>query len=82
MKDTTPEVAELFRKRPMALSGELRLKIGCSRHETARRIVIASLRPQNPNIGQTELSQARSLRFSGKDFEPETVKKILQGLST
>ena len=80
MKDTTPEIAELFHRRLMALSGEERLKMGCSMHETARRLVLASLKTQNPLASQTELRQALFLRFYGKDFEPETIEKILQGL--
>lgn len=81
MKDTAPQVAELFRNRLMALSGEERLKMGCSMHETARRLVIASLKAQNPKISKAELRKALFLRFYEKDLAPETVRKILLTLS-
>ncbi len=80
MKDTAPEVAELFRNRLMALSGEERLKMGCSMHETARRLVIASLRARNPFVNRSELRKALFLRFYEKDLDPETVRKILLSL--
>ncbi|MDI6761175.1 MAG: hypothetical protein QMD05_10160 [Candidatus Brocadiaceae bacterium] len=80
MKDTAPEVAQLFHNRLMALSGEERLKMGCSMYDTARRLVIASLKAQNPHISPTELRKALFLRLYGKDFEPETITKILTAL--
>lgn len=80
MKDTTPEVAQLFHNRLMALSGEERLKMGCSMFGMARRLVIASLKAQDPRISPTELRKALFLRLYGKDFEPETIKKILGAL--
>ncbi|MFN3466373.1 MAG: hypothetical protein ACK4WF_01565 [Candidatus Brocadiales bacterium] len=80
MKDTSPEVAELFHRRLMAISGEERLKMGCSMHETARRLVLASLKAQNPLASKAELRQALFLRFYGKDFEPETTEKIFRFL--
>jgi hypothetical protein len=82
MKDTTPEVAELFHRRLMAISGEERLKMGCSMHETAWRLVSASLKAQNPLASRAELRQALFLRFYGGDFDPETIEKILQALGT
>jgi len=80
MKDTAPEVAELFHNRLMALSGEKRLKMGCSMYETARRLVLASLKAQDPHISPTELRKALFLRLYGRDFEPETITKILTAL--
>lgn len=79
-RDTDAEVAQLFHNRLMALSGEERLKMGCSMYGTARRLIIASLKAQDPRISPTELRKVLFLRLYGKDFEPETIKKILTAL--
>jgi hypothetical protein len=43
MTDTSPEVAELYRQKIMALSGEERFLMGVRMFETARAMVLASL---------------------------------------
>lgn len=80
MKDTTPEMEERFRQMLMARSPEERLKMGCSMHETARRLVIASLLQGNPNATPADLRRGLFLRFYGHEFGPEETARILEAL--
>jgi hypothetical protein len=43
MTDTSPEIAELVRKKMMARSGEERFLMGCRSFDAAREMVLASL---------------------------------------
>lgn len=80
MNDTSPEMEQRFREMLMARSGEERLKMACSMHETARHLVIASLLQENPNATPEELRRGLFLRFYGQDFSPEESERILTAL--
>ena len=80
MKDTSPQMEERFRQMLMARSPVERLKMACSMHETARRLVISSLLQANPNATPAELRRGLFLRFYGHEFSPEETKRILASL--
>ena len=81
MKDTSIEMEQRFRSMMLARSGEDRLKMGCSMHETAQALVIASLKEKTPNLTREELRRTLFLRFYGGDFDKKTAEKILATLT-
>ena len=81
MKDTPIEMDQRFRSMILARSGEERLKMGCSMHETAQALVIASLKEKTPNLTREELRRGLFLRFYGGDFDKKTAEKILATLA-
>ncbi len=48
MKDPSIEMEQRSRRMILAWSGEDRLKMGCSMHETAQALVRASLKEKTP----------------------------------
>lgn len=80
MNDTSPEMERRFREMLISRSPEDRLKMACSMHETARRLVIASLLQQNPNATPADLRRGLFLRFYADDFSPEETGRILAAL--
>ena len=76
MKDTSPEMERKFRKMLLELSGEKRLKMGCSMHATSRALVKANISKKD----RIAVNRALFLRFYGDEFEPEKRKKILRAL--
>jgi hypothetical protein len=63
MTDTPPEIAELVRKKLMALSGEERFLMGVRSFDAARAIVLASL---PPGLSQAELKHQLFQRIYGQ----------------
>ena len=80
MKDTSIEMEQRFRSMILARSGEDRLKMGCSMHETAQALVIASLKEKTPNLTREELRRALFLRFYRGDFDKDMSEEILATL--
>ena len=78
MKDTSPEIEQRYREMLLQRSGEERLKMGCSMHETAKALVRASIVEKSPNISPADLRKALFLRFYDNDFDPETRERILR----
>ena len=81
MKDTSIEMEQRFRSMILARSGEDRLKMGCSMHETAQALVIASLKEKTPDLTREDLRRAIFLRFYGGDFDKKTSEKIMAALA-
>ena len=81
MKDTSIEMEQRFRSMILARSGEDRLKMGCSMHETAQALVIASLKEKTPNLAREDLRRGLFFRFYGGDFDKDTSEKILATLA-
>ena len=81
MKDTSIEMEQRFRSMILARSGEDRLKMGCSMHETAQAFVIASLKEKTPNLTREDLRRAIFLRFFEGDFDKDTSEKIMATLA-
>jgi hypothetical protein len=80
MNDTPPEVDELYRAMLMRRTGEERLIMGCAMRDTARALVEASLREQNPLATEAEIRKGVFLRFYGHEFDPPTRDKILAAI--
>ena len=72
MRDTPIEFQELMQRRIMERSAIDRLRMCCDMHDTAKRIVEASL----PELSGLALKIAVFDRFYGHDFDDETKKRI------
>ena len=82
MKDTLPHMEKLYRDLIMNRSGAERLKMGCSMHTTAQKIVKASILAKEPLADSTPIRRKLFLRFYEHDFNSKTRDKILQALET
>ncbi|WP_413935520.1 hypothetical protein [Nitrospira sp. BLG_1] len=80
MNDTPPEVEERYRAMLMQRTGEERLIMGCAMRDTARKLVEASLRVQNPSATEAEIRKGLFLRFYGHEFDAPTCDKILASI--
>jgi hypothetical protein len=78
MKDTSPEVEEVYNKMIMEKTGEERLKMGFSMFDFARKQAIASIKKDHPDSDKEELRKKLFLRFYGGDFSQEELRKIIQ----
>jgi hypothetical protein len=77
MKDTIPEIDRRFRAMLLARSGEERLKMGCSMHQAAQRLVRASVLARNPQATPVDVRRALVLRFYGRDLSPDQLRAVL-----
>lgn len=82
MKDTSPEMEELFRKKVMARTGVERLKMGCSMFDTAKELIHASFRNQGIPLAGPEYREKLFLRTYGTDFDDDTLTKIVLHLKS
>lgn len=73
MKDTPPEVENLFRRMIMRRGPLDRLEMGLDMYDAARSIVLASLR----EAGGEDLPARLFLRFHAGDFGPEQRERIV-----
>ncbi len=78
--DTPPEVEERYRTMLMQRTGEERLIMGCAMRDTARKLVEASLREQNPLATEADIRKGVFLRFYGHEFDAPTCDKILASI--
>ena len=82
MKDTSPEMDARYRDMLMQRSGEERLKMGCAMRETARALVEASIREQDPQATPEAVRKGFFLRFYGHEFDVESREKILTAIES
>ncbi len=82
MNDTNPEIATLYRNMIMRKSGEERLLIGCSMYDTARKIVLNSIRNNHPEITNTEIKKEIFLRFYGLEFNLAEKELLLSKITS
>ena len=82
MKDTPPEMDARYRAMLMQRSGEERLKMGCAMRDTARALVDASIREQDPQATPETVRKALFLRFYGHEFDAECRAKILTAIES
>jgi uncharacterized protein YneF (UPF0154 family) len=80
MKDTNPVIEEMFFNMMMAKSGAERLRMGFGMYEMARKIVIASILKDNPEISEKEIKVSLFNRFYGNDLSPDIRKKFIEKL--
>jgi len=82
MKDTPPEMEVRYRDMLLQLSGEERLKMGCAMRETARTLIEASIREQDPQATPEAVRKGLFLRFYGHEFDVESRAKILAAIES
>ena len=82
MKDTPPEMDARYRDMLMQRSGEERLKMGCAMRETARALVEASIREQDPQAAPEAVRKGLFLRFYGHEFDADSRAKILAAIES
>jgi hypothetical protein len=78
MDDTTPAFREFHRREMMKLSPDERLRIGSEMHDSARRIVLASL---PGGMSEEERMYALFLRFYSRDFDEAAKSAIRRALA-
>jgi hypothetical protein len=77
MNDTSPEMDARYRDMLMQPSGEERLIMGCTMRDTARMLVEASIREQDPQATPETIRKRLFLRFYGHEFDAESRARIL-----
>ena len=82
MKDTAPEMDARYRAMLMQRSGEERLMMGCAMRETARALVEASIREQDPQATPEAVRKGLFLRFYGHEFDAESCAKIFAAIES
>ena len=82
MKDTAPEMDARYRAMLMQRSGEERLMMGCAMRETARGLVEASIREQDPQATPEAVRKGLFLRFYGHEFDAESRAKIIAAIES
>jgi len=80
MNDTHPDIAVRFQNLMMRKSGEQRLRMGCSMHDTAKQIVRSAIYNSHPEITDAEMKREIFLRFYGQDFSQTDKERILSTL--
>ena len=78
--DTPPAMDEQCRAMLLQRTGEERLIMGCAMRDTARALVEASLRGQNPTATEAEIRKGVFLRLYGYEFDTPTRDKILAAI--
>ena len=81
MKDTGPEIEEIFFNMMMAKSGEERLKMGFNMYEMSRKIVIASILQDNPGMSDKEIKVALFNRFYENDLPSDIRQKFIERIT-
>ena len=74
MKDTSPEMENVYRKLLMSKSGSDRLRMASDMFDTARILVRSSLKKQN--LSDKELAWQSFLRMYKRDFDQSTLDKV------
>jgi hypothetical protein len=80
MNDTPEAVQNFYRMLLMRRSGSERLQMGCAMFDTARAFARANLRV--PSQSDADLRVRLFVRTYGGDFDPDTVQRIAEWLST
>lgn len=82
MTDTPPEMDARYQDMLMQRSGEERLVMGCGMRETARALVEASIREQDPQATLETIRKGLFLRFYGHEFDADSRTKILTAIES
>jgi hypothetical protein len=80
LNDTSPEMAERFRRVLRERSGSDRVRIVSDMFEMARALVTASVKAQRPEISDADLRGEVFRRFYASDFTPEDLASIVDRL--
>ena len=79
--DTPPQVLRFWQELMRTRSGEERLRMASSMYASARQLVLASLREQNPGATVAELRRALFLRLYGHELSERQREAILAHLA-
>jgi hypothetical protein len=82
MNDTSPEMAERFQRVLRERSGSDRIRMVSDMFETARALVVASIKAHQPDISEVELRAHVFRRVYASDFTPEDLASIVDRLKT
>ena len=76
MKDTSPEVEQLYRSILLARSPAERLAMACDMFTSGRALVIAGLRATSYALDGLLLKKALLRRLYGQDLSPQAIDDI------
>ncbi len=76
MPDTAAAVERRYRRMLLERSGAERMRMGASMFATARALILASIRAEDPGATAAELRRALFRRLYGGDFDPEMRERI------
>jgi len=74
MKDTSPDIQNVYRELLMSKSGSDRLKMASDMFDSARTLVRCNLKSKN--LSNRELEWQTFLRIYKRDFDKSTLDKI------
>ena len=80
MNDTPPDAAARFASLLRERSGSDRVRMVSDMFDTARALVIASVKAQRPDISEVALRVEVFKRFYANDFSPEELAAIVRRL--
>lgn len=76
MNDTHPEVTQRIKQAMRKRSNAERLRMGCSMYNTAKTLVVSSIKANHPNFTPERLKFEIFLRFYGGEFNSTQHEKI------
>ena len=82
MNDTHPDIAVRFRNLMMLKSGEKRLLMGCSMHDTAKKILRSAIYNRRPAITASQMRKEIFISFYGQEFSRADREKISSALAS
>lgn len=77
MSDTPPDVAARYRALLLERSPAERMIMACAMFDSARHLMIAGIRADEPGISETELRVRVFERTYGRDFSGEARDRII-----
>lgn len=78
MNDTTPRAAALYQAMLLARTPEQRMQMASSAFDSARAIVLASIRAQFPSLDEREVRVQLFLRTYGPDLPRRRVEQVVE----
>lgn len=80
MKDTTPKAQQLQRSIIHSKTDHERAMMGIDMIESTRKIVINSIKIENPNLTEREVVAELFERYYGQEFSKEEIQIIKKGI--
>jgi hypothetical protein len=81
MDDTPENVKQLYNEMLMSKSPAERFKMAGRMFDAAKKLVIAGIFKERPDIGESQLRAEIFLRMYGNDFSPVERDRIVQKIS-
>ena len=80
MKDTTPEAQQLQRDIIQSKTDHERAMMGIDMTESARKIVINSIKNEKPQLSERQVIAELFERYYGQEFSKEEIQIIKKGI--